>query len=271
MFKLFNWRHFVAFNVDDVAAATPPIAPVEPAITAAPWAADAAAYFGDNPDAIEAFDRYQREKAQPYVTKLQEETKDARELWTDLNTDPDTTARDLIASIYRDQPDVVAAYDAIFNAEAAVEPVAPAEPTTPAEAAALSDEDRELIEWARSKRDAEVVDTQAADYAKFKDGLKSSHGLNDADVAAIDVFVYQHPEDPDAAVSAYKAWRVAQGLTETVEDEPAATPPVLGTDGSTAATPPLATTYNKWDQRGDAIKNFLAREAASATPPPVVG
>lgn len=265
----FTLRGHVCYAPDEVAAA-PPVAPVVEPPAAAPWAADAAAYFGDNADAIAAFDRYQREKAQPYITKLQDDTKEARELWTDLNTDSATTLRDLFTSVYHDDPEAGARYDTLFAA-AAVEPPA-----------AVAPHAEDVPEWAKRAEareqkiaDAEFAAEQTANYTAFKEGLKESHGLTDNDIGLIDPFVFQSPDNPDAAVAAYKAWQAAafaaNGVVPVAEPTVPAPPPVLGADGSTSAVPPLATQYTSWNQMGDALKAFSARQAASATPPPIVG
>ena len=248
------------------AAVVPEPAPV---VTppAAPWAADAAAYFGDNADAIAGFDRYMREKQQPYITQLEESTKDARELWTDLNNDPATTARDLIASVYANDPDIVAAYDAIFVAE----PATSAEPATPPPADEIPEWAKPLVESHQEKVDREAKEAAAAEYATAKTELQKAHAdLTDDDLGLIDPFVYGAGGDMEQAYAAYKAWQVKAGVAQTPAPEVPATPPVLGSDGP-SATPPLATQYTSYDQIGDAFKAYQQRVAASATPPPVVG
>lgn len=265
---LFNRRPRVFFDTDDPAAATPAVA-TPPAVPDSPWAADAAAYFGDNAEALAALDRYMREKQQPYVTQLESSSAEAREYYNDLLNDTDNTLRTLISQRYGDE--LANAFDGLFAEEESTPPPPPPTEPTAAEVAAMSDEDRELLEWARGKRDAEQVDKQAAAYQQFKDGLKESHGLDDDDLGLIDPFIYQSPEDPDKAVAAYKAWR-SKALPETAGevDETKPPPPPLG-DGATSATPPLAKQYTRYGQMGDALKDFLARDAASSTPPPVVG
>jgi hypothetical protein len=234
----------------------------------APWEEDATAYFGDNAEALDAFHRYMTEKQQPYVTQLEEGSKDARELWTDLNTDSETTLRDLVSSVYRDQPEVVAAYEAIFAEEAA-------------EAAEPVVAEADIPEWAKpvvareqATRDAEIAASLAADYATLKDEVKAEHGLSDVDMTLIDPFMMITNNDGEAAVAALKkfqaAFLAAHGVEATAATV-AAPPPVLGTEGSTAAAPPAKTPYQTYNQMGDALKDYQARQAASATPPPVVG
>lgn len=266
---LFHWRTRLFFDPNDTPAATPvvvePVAPVVPTPAAAPWSADLQTYFGGNAEAIAAADRYQREKIQPYVTQLESSSKDALELWNDLNADPATTARDLIASVYANDPDVVAAYDAIFNTPA--DPVVET-PATPAEE--IPAWAKPLVESHQEKVDRELRETEASNYAAFRDGLKDSHSLTDQELAVIDPFISQSPSDPDKAVATCRAWLVGNGIATPSPAPTPAPPPVLG-DGTTAAVPPLATQYTKYEQVGDAMKSFFARQAASATPPPVVG
>jgi hypothetical protein len=236
----------------------------------APWANDFATYFADGVNPDDAFQRYMSEKQQPYVTQLEEGSKDARELWTDLNADPEKTLRDLYEAVYKDDPTAVEKYDAIFAEEtpAADPPPATSETTTPA---ALTAEQTALLEWAQNKRDAELVDSQAAEYAAYKETLKEEHSLTDDDVALLDPFIAAAPDGP-AAIVAYNAWKAkfaaANGVVPTPTPEVPAPPPVL-TDG--VAPPPTATPYTKYDDIGQALRDYSARQAASATPPPVVG
>lgn len=272
---LFNRRPRVFFNTDDAGSVTPPPAavptpePVAPPAPAAPWAADATAYFGDNAEAIAGFDRYMREKQQPYITQLESSTADARELWTDLNADPASTARDLIASIYSDNPDVVAAYDAIFAEETA--PPAAVEPDEIPEWA------KPLVESHQEKVDRELREANAAGYEAAKTELRTAHpDLTDADMPLIDTFVAmpQIGGDMEAAYAAFTTYKqqflAANGVVPTPPPTVPTPPPVLGTDG-VAATPPLATQYKTYNQVGDALKSYFAREGAASNPPPVVG
>jgi hypothetical protein len=243
--------------------AAEPVAPVVPAVPASPWAADAAAYFGDDATAAANFDRYMREKQQPYVTQLEESTKDAREYYDDLHNDTDATIQSLVASRYGDE--FAAEYIKLFGTDEPVvtEPVA-AEPEVIPEWA------KPIVESHQEKVDRELRESESAAYAAFKEGLKEPYGLTDDDLGVIDVFIHSSPADPAAAVAAYRAWQAKAGIVvpEVVVPTP---PPVLGDGATTAATPPLATQYKTYDQIGDAIKGFVSRQAASSTPPPVVG
>ncbi len=255
----------------------PPAAVVLPEPVAAPapapWAADHLAYFGEDATAIAAADRYQREKIQPYITSLEEGSADARELWTDLNDDPAQAVRDLVASVYANEPDVVSAYDALFNAP---EPVV-APPAVAATTEDVPEWAKPLVESHQQQRDRELSEANAADYNAAKDTLRAAHpDLTDADMPLIDSWV-ANPSiggDMEAAYEAFtankQAWLAAAGIAPAAEPVLPTPPPVLGTAG-VAATPPLATQYTRYNQIGDALQNYLAQQGAASNPPPIVG
>lgn len=232
-----------------------------------PWEADAAAYFGENPEAIAAFDRYMTEKQQPYVTQLEEGSKDARELWTDLNADPATAVRDLVASVYANDPELIAHYDAYF---------APPEDATPPPAAVTPPPTDEVPEWAKplvedhaARRDREAKEAAEADYVKAKADLRTAHAdLTDNDISIIDPFVYSAGGDMEKAYVALRAWQKAAGVPQP-EPTPEPTPPPVLEGGRPA--PPLATKYTSYGQIGAALREYSDQQRASATPPPVLG
>lgn len=261
---LHAWKQFLYETPEATPAAVTPPPAVEPTPTS-PWAADAATYFGDNAEAQAAFDRYMREKQQPYVTQLEESTKDAREYYNDLQNDTDNTLRALIEQRYGGE--FATEFDALFGTP---DP----EPTPPATPAAdeIPEWAKPLVESHQQRVDRELAESQAAAYQEFKNGLKASHGLTDDDLGLIDPFIYGSAHDADAAVTAYRAWLAKAGVAPTpTTEQPATPPPVLGDGATTAATPPLATEYKSYDQIGDAVKNFFSRTGPSATPPPIVG
>jgi hypothetical protein len=223
------------------------------------WDEDAAKYFGENQEARDAFNRYMTDVNQPYVTKLEEGTKDARELWQDLNNDPAATVRELYATVYQDAPEMVEKYDALFTpAEEAA--IADAAETAPAQ---RSDEEEALLEWARSKRD----------YETWKAGLKESHGLSDVDLGLIDPFVVMHNSDADEAVAALRAYQAAFLSAHGVEPTAATAataPPALDGSGTAPVTPPAKTEFTKYGDLGNALRHYQEVQRASATPPPVL-
>lgn len=253
------WKQFL-FETPEAtpAAVEPPPAAVVPD---APWAADAATY-GLDPA---AFDRYMREKQQPYVTQLEESSADARAYYKDLQDNTDETLRALIEQRYGDE--FATEFDGLFGT-----PAPEADPTPAPAADEIPEWAKPLVESHQQRVDRELKQEQEAAYQDFKNGLKASHGLDDEDLGLIDPFIYGSAHDADAAVANYRAWAAKKpGTPEPTPDPVADPPPVLGDGATTAATPPLATEYKTYDQVGDALKNFLSREAASSTPPPVVG
>jgi hypothetical protein len=257
-------------------AVTPPVEPpaIEPEVQPGPWAADLVEYFGDNTEGIAAADRYLREKQQPRMTELEAAAASPGiELWNDLETDSTKTLRDLFVSVYGgDDPDTAAqaaaAFDGLFEQETASTTTT----TTPPEPSALSDEDRELIEWARSKRDGEMRESAATEYEQAKAALMAAHpaDLTEFDLTVIDPFITATQGDMEAALTLYKEWKgkVAGPVPETQPTKTA--PPVLGSEAATAATPPTATAYTKYGQLDDALDNFTSRLAADSAPP-VIG
>lgn len=258
----------MAAPVDPPEPTTPPPAETQPG----PWASDLAQYIEDE-NARAAADRYLREKVQPRITQLEQAAApaEASELWTDLNADPASTLNALIETVYGS--DFAQQYAALFDGgeepETSPEPAAAAT-TTDAALAALSDEDREALAWAREQRVESQNKALASEYDQFKQGLKESHGLEDDDLELIDPFLYGSADNPDLAIERYQAWKQRFGTPAETPAVPTP-PPVLGGPGAAASTPPPATEYTKFDQLGDALKAHLDRQKATTTPPPVIG
>lgn len=257
---------------------TPP--PVEPAVEAAPvvepvqpgpWSEDANSYFGEDEAAKAAFDRYMREVAQPRITQLEQGSAPARELWDDLNGDPATTLRDLVASVYGDE--FASQYEALFSEEEAAEVVEAVE-------AATSTDD--VPEWAKpivekhlAEQQTQEAQNAADEYAAEKDALRARHAdLTDDDMGLIDAFIYAAGGDMEQGYVGYQAFKgkfmAANGVAPAAPADPAL-PPVLGTAAAPASTPPAAPQFTKYDQLDDALESFMSEQRTTATPPPIVG
>lgn len=265
------------------AAVAAAVAAVPPAVPASPWAADAAAYFGDNAEAIASFDRYMREKQQPYITEL--EGHPGRELWKDLSNDAEGTLADVIGELYgEERPDIVEQFQALFAdpAAAAAAVVEPA--TTPA-----ADEPpawaQPLIERDQAQRDADARAAADNDYKQALTEMRAAHPeLTDVDMGdgtaekpgLIHPFMAAASGDTEVAYAGYQAYlaqvKAMLGVAPTEDEKAAAAaavaaaPPVLGGDGATAAAPPVTKEYKTFD---DAWDDWQAERAQVA--PPVVG
>ncbi len=248
--------------------------PPEPAPTpqAGPWAEDIRTALGeDHAAAFDIVDGYMRESVQPRITQLEEGSAPARELWADLQSDPDQALLDLVAARYGD--DFVPNFQALFEEKPPEATAAPeADEKPPADAAQLSAEQQELLDWAQTKRAEEQRAAGASEYEAFKKALGEKHGLTERDLNHLDPFIYTSPDDGDAAVAAYKSFLVSSGVQPEVAAEPVPdAPAVLGSEAAPGAPPPVATQYTKFSQLDDALGDFMAEQRTTATPPPVLG
>ncbi len=255
--------------------------PPEPAATPqpGPWTDDIRTALGeDHAAAFDAVDSYMRENVQPRITQLEEGSAPARELWTDLQNDPDQALLDLVAARYGDE--FVPNFQALFeqdaqdgaDARAATTQEDAAQEEEERKATPLSAEQQELLDWAQTKRAEEQRAAGASEYEAFKAGLGTKHSLTERDLSLLDPFIYASPDDGDAAVSAYKAWLTAAGVQPEVVVPVVPEPPaVLGSEAAPGATPPVAPQYTKFSQLDDAVGDFMAEQRASSTPPPVLG
>lgn len=237
---------------------------------AGPWADDIRAALGEeHAGAFDVFDSYMRENVQPRMTQLEQDLAPARELWTDLQNDTDQAIFDMVAARYGDE--FATSYRGLFPGEEEATTPASASTETTTPPSALGEEDQELLAWAREKRDSEQKQARQSEYETFKQELGKKHSLSENDVKLLDPFIYASPDDPDAAVEAYRAWRTEAGVTAP-QPEPVPEPPaVLGSEAAPAATPPTATQYTKFDQLGDALGDWLTTQRPASDPPPVVG
>lgn len=235
-----------------------------------PWAEDLTAYFGElGDDAVAAADRYMREKVQPHTTQLETtaaEAAAAREYLEDLQNDPDATLRSLIEQRYGDE--FASEYEKLFGEDE--DETTPTDETTP-DTPALGDEERELLEWARAKREAEQRDARNNEYKTAKQQTLEKHKdvLTEDDLDLLDPFIAAAGGDMDAGVERYKAFLSRfdrKAGEEGEEDEDNSPPPVLG-DGN--PTPPLKSPHKKWGDFEAALRGVVDRSRAST--PPVVG
>jgi hypothetical protein len=240
-----------------------------PEVQPGPWAADLAEYFGDNQEAIAAADRYMREKVQPRITHLETDSAPARELWKDLNENADETLASVVEELYGEE--TAAKFKAIFeagdgseaSAAAAVEAATAAEDEVPAWA-------KPLLEKHEAETAAEMRERQQAEYQEVLAEMRAAHDdLTDEDMELIHPFMSAAEGDIERAYAGYKAYtdafKARLGVTPT-EPEKVDPPPVLGSEGAPAATPPVEKVYKSYDE---AIDDYFAERRKQA-PPPVI-
>lgn len=250
---------------------------IETIPAAGPWADDLRTALGDDHGtAFEAVDGYLRERWQPRVTELEEGTKDARELWKDLTDDAPTALYGLVNSVYGEE--FATKYIELFgNGEETTTPAEETVETPPAADApdGLNDEERA---WLRGRREAEQAKERDDAYTATKRELLEQHKdvLTEDDLEILDPFIAAAP-DLDTAIAMYQDYqaklRQRLGVAEEAPVVPTP-PPVLGSEGAPAATPPAKTEYTKWGdlfKDGGAVDAYFDRQAATATPPPVIG
>lgn len=258
--------------VEPGAVETPPAAPVaDTPPNPGPWVADLAEFFTDD-TARQAADRWMRERIQPRMTQLETETAPARELWSDITSDPLNTIRDLVEELYDE--DTAEKFMGLFGDPEEETPPAP--PAEPAEG--------DIPEWAKPLIERERAQAQAAEreqqeqaYSTALGSLREAHpDLTDDDVGdgtpekpgLIHPFVHAQDGDMEAAYAAYKVWkdRFAElhGVAPASTERPTA-PPVLGGEAAVASTPPVV---KRGQSMADAIDEFMAEQRSA---PPVVG
>lgn len=271
------------FAPDDPGAATPVVEPpaaVEPppaaVAGAGPWAKDLEEFFTD-PTERTRVDQFMREKYQPHVTKLEQDSAPARALYDDLIADPVQTIADLTGEIYGDNgvPNEALASKVLellqqgLAPEAAVaaavtDPVVPpaAEPAVHPKVQAIID--REEAAEANASFEAALEAKRTATGSTFtRDEISPYVVSAEGDVdAAYDMLVAQQT----ALEAAFKA-------KHGIVDAPAAvTPPAPAALGSAAApaggvAPPVAESFTSFD---DALDSFASELKAQREAPTVI-
>lgn len=216
-----------------------------------PWSKDLETTFAD-PEIREAVDSFLRGTVQPHVTRLEQQSADALELYKDLQNE-DTAAQayySITEALFGDElaDRVLAALDADAAAETP-------EPATP------DDEIKELLEERRANK-------QAQEYRNALDELKQSKGLgDDFHEDLFHPFVAGAGGDLDRAYDSYQEYMTqfasrlgGQPITPDAIPDP---PPTLGD------APPAPPTEKQYLSVRDALDDFFAEQAVG--PPPTVG
>jgi len=235
--------------------AVPPAAAPAPEPTAppaAPWSADLEQRFAD-PAVRSQVDEYLRTVTQPHLTRLEQELAPARELYTDLTSDPEETLTALVEELYGE--DVATQFAGLFEQD----PAEPGEPAaTPAEVPAHL---QQMYEDYTARQQQEAYDTAVTQ-------LKTQ----DADLVEEEFapFVVSADGDLSVAYQGYTKWRegVQSRYAPAAPAAPAvpAAPPTLGADGVGAAAPPV---LKKHANLADAMDEWLNEDRAKAAPPTV--
>lgn len=228
----------------------------------APWSKDLETQFAD-PEIRAQVDAFLRGTVQPHVTRVEQQSRDAMELYNDLQNE-DTAAQVYVAITQQLFGDDLA--DRVIEAlqndpESSVE----AESTDAKDEESTEDEElRELLEERRA-------DKQAKLYADALSKLKEDKGLSEDSEfheSLFHPFVAGAGGDLDAAYDAYQEYvaqfKAAFGAAPTPEDGAPTPPPVLGD-----ATPPAPPTEKVYGSIADAVEDVFAEMRATA--PPTVG
>jgi hypothetical protein len=249
-------------------APTPPAAPPQPASATAtpaappqpappsqgntPWANDLNQAFTDEAQRA-AVDQFLRSNVQPYVTKLEQDSRDALDLYNDLQGDQRAQAHiDVTRDLYGDE--------AAQNIQDYLELLAanPPEPS-PAAPPQRDPEVQALIDRDKARQEKADYDQEFARVAAANEDL----GLDPAK-DYLKPFVAE-TGDFDEAVVQYRAWVEqlrAQYAPPTPAPDPAAqpaAPATLGTEGDGSTAPPVQKEYKSVNE---AIDAFVEEERA---------
>lgn len=251
--------------------------------TGAPWSTDLADAFEDE-EQRKAVDEFLAKNVQPYVTKLEQEsrpTRDATRLWEGFNESPVETYVQVSRELYGEEvADQVAA---ILQGEAQEEQVpsdtqgteetATPDTQTP-KGVSLDDlpvEVREAVakQQAEEQRVAYYEEIDRVTKEHVDDLPKDAEGKAELDVDLFHPFVVAEGGDFDRAFAAYNQFyeNAKKKFGIQVPDGENVEPPTT-IDSQTrdaSATPPQETNYESLD---DAIDAFLDEQHA---PPPTVG
>lgn len=233
------------------AAVTPPAPePAAPPATA-PWQADLEQYFED-PTARAAADRYLRERVQPHVTRLEQDTAPARQLYSDLQESPEEAYLRLTEALWGEEA-VQQVLDALGTEQQ--QPAAPAAPA-PAD---LAPEVKEAVEHYQAQKRQEAYE------AEIK-RVKPLVG-DDFDANEFHPFVLAAEGNFDTAVAGYQQWLTAvrSKYGPAAPEQPAA-PPALGTHtGGGTPPPPVAPKYDSIDAALEATMDEIRSQNAPTT------
>lgn len=234
--------------------------PVVPEPTAAdlagPWADQIRTRFTD-PETQAAVDGFLREQVQPYVTKLEQSTRDiedAKRLYDDLSSNPGETFLAITEELFGEEASAKV-IEALRTGAAAEDAEGNVEPTPGAQ---LDPETREVLEYAKQRKQQEEYD---AALAQFK---SKGHEIIDH---LFHPFVAAAEGDFEVAYEGYKQF--VDDARKQFGEAPAPTseaPPVIASD---TGTPPAVPTEKKYASIDDAIDDFFTEQKAQA--PPVVG
>lgn len=235
-------------------AAVQPPAP-EP-VSQGPWSQDLASTFED--EAIRGqVDGFLREKVQPYLTRVEQESAEARRLYDAFSEDPRSTYLDVTTQLFDlDTAKAIADYLDLLEADESEDETPEVQQSAiPPEVQALIDERNEAQE-------------RAAFEAEFE-STKARYPQVDLDFDLFVPFVAR-TGDWDEAVKQYVAHTEAFKAKFAPQTEQAPTPtqapPVLGSEGTTA--PPVQEQPQSLDA---AIDEFMDEQRAAGTSvaPPV--
>jgi len=222
--------------------------------TSAPWSKDLETTFAD-PEIRASVDAFLRGNVQPHVTRLEQTSRDALELYNDLQ-DTDKAAQAYYSVTQELFGDELA--DRVLAALKAEEPEAEEEEV---EEATPDDEVAEMLAERRAQKQAET-------YRKALDELKSEKQLGEEFMEDLfHPFVAGAGGDLDAAYAAYQEYydKFKSVFTGTPSVTPAEVPapPTLGT------APASGPTQKQYSSVSDAVNDMFAE--MSAGPPPTVG
>jgi hypothetical protein len=253
----------VAAAAQEPASEAPPESP-----SASPWDPDLQERF-DDPAVRKRVDQFMREKVQPYVSRLEQESapdRNASRLWEAFHADPYTTHEQITREIYGDRADEIIA---VINGEEVPESQEPAssdpvdKPDTADPLAGLPDDVKEFvqegIEAKREREYLEVLGTVEAELAEKEIPF---------DRELFEPHLIAQEGDLERAKASYSEWvgKAKETFGIQVPTEGIAKPPPTlgGSNSSGGSAPPQAKEY---DSIGAALDDFFAEESS---PPPTV-
>ncbi len=225
-----------------------------------PWSADLEAAF-DDPNQRAAVDAFLREKVQPRVTQLEQQSapnRAAERLYDDFTQNPVDTYYSVTEELYGPE-----AAEAVKAALAGDDSAPDAEDDilddTDADLSNLPPEAREAIEYVQEQR-------QEAAYNAELDKIKADKPDLDLDPELFAPFVMAADGDLEVAVENYESFLTRFKPSEGGEPEPTPqAPPTVGQDRTGATTPPTEKSYESLDE---AMDEYFAEQRSA---PPTVG
>jgi hypothetical protein len=235
-----------------------------------PWAEDLNSRFEDEAQR-QAVDAFLREKVQPYVTQLEQESRPALELYKDLRANPAATYVEITEDLFgEDEAKAISAYlESRYNDEQ--QPVVPdnqgAQPNT--NQGVTDPRIQEMLSDWEERRNEQLYE---AELRRLESAEKAQAQIEGREPLPIKdhlfrPFVVAEDGDMDRAMQGYKAFvNTARAELFTDAGSVDTPPPTLGSGNSSGATPPPVTKNYNGDY-GAAIEEWANEQLSSGSSP----